>query len=72
MKCKRVWVIRSAVVNAVGETYSELRGPHLSQGSFLLTAEGTWEMSRMSSSVQQLSVSGKDRQTFQSAHLIFI
>ena len=40
----------------LGETYSELRGPHLSHGSFLLRTEGTWEISWMSSSMQQLSV----------------
>lgn len=39
----------------------------MSQGSFLLLAEGTWEMSWMSSSVQQLSVSSKERKTFQQA-----
>lgn len=47
-----------------GMTYSELRGPHLSHGSFLLIAEVTWEISRMSPSVQQLSVIGKDRIIF--------
>lgn len=48
-----------------GLTYSELRGPHLSHGSFLLIAEVTWEISWMSPSVQQLSVIGKDGETFQ-------
>lgn len=40
------------------QTYSELKAPHLSHGSFLLMSEGTWEMSWMSPSVQQLSVIG--------------
>ena len=47
--------------------YSELRGPHLSHGSFLLISEGRWEISWMSPSVQQLSVIGKNREIFWSS-----
>lgn len=43
----------------VVKAYSGLSDPHLSQGSFWLLTEGTWDMSWICSSVQQLSVAAR-------------